>query len=85
MLILTRIQLGGAILPLAPLAGLIPAPDGGLYPFADGGRPPKSLLHNNKKLNTRKVRYFCRHDITDLTISIKLTHSLLEILPKNMF
>ena len=26
-----------------------------------------------KKLNARKVRYFCRHDITDLTISIKLT------------
>ena len=27
---------------------------------------------NQKKLNTRKVRYFCRH-ITDLAISIKLT------------
>lgn len=38
-------ELGGAILPLAPLAGLIPAPDGGLYPFADGGRPPKSLIY----------------------------------------
>lgn len=58
MLILTRIQLGGAILPLAPLAGLIPAPDGGLYPFADGGRPPKSLLHNNQKIKCKESKVF---------------------------
>ena len=55
---LTRIQLGGAILPLAPLAGLIPAPDGDLYPFADGGRPPKSLLQNNQKIKYKESKVF---------------------------